>query len=97
MNTNLEWEIVCKLRVTNLEWDIVGELKMMRTDTWYGLSTPKKVFYVMETDIFHTKPVIHHIKNNRVTPMRPYYAAVPVEVVKNWRTCTWASMTVGFP
>ena len=47
--------------------------------------TPKKVFYVMETDIFHKKPV-HHIKNNRVTPMRPYYAAVPVEVVKNWRT-----------
>ena len=54
--------------------------------------TPKKVFYVMETDIFHKKPVVHHIKNDRVTPMRPYYAAVPVEVVQNWRTCTWASM-----
>ena len=54
--------------------------------------TPKKVFYVMETDIFHKKPVVHHIENDRVTPMRPYYAAVPVEVVQNWRTCTWASM-----
>ena len=56
--------------------------------------TPKKVFYVMETDIFHKKPVVHHIKND---PMRLYYAAVPVEVVQNWRTCTWASMTIEFP
>jgi len=58
--------------------------------------TPKKVFYVKETDIFHTEPVIHQIGNdNGVRPMRPYYAAVPVEVVKNWRT--WAGMTVEFP
>ena len=57
--------------------------------------TPKKVFYVKETDIFRTEPVIHQIKNNKVRPMCPYYAAVPVEVVKNWRT--WAGMTVEFP
>ena len=40
-NTNLEWEIVCKLRVTNLELDILGELKMMRTDMWFGLPQRK--------------------------------------------------------
>ena len=54
--------------------------------------TPKKVLYVHDEDIFKRNPVVHHIKNDRVTPMRPYYAAVPVEVVQNWRTCTWASM-----
>jgi len=50
--------------------------------------TPKKVYFVKETDIFHetTKIVIHKIKNKDVKPMRPYYAAVPVEIVKNWRT-----------
>ena len=58
--------------------------------------TPKKVFYVMETDIFKKEPRIHKIGNdNGVRPMRPYYAAVPVEVVKNWRT--WASVTEEFP
>ena len=58
--------------------------------------TPKIVFYVMETDIFKKEPRIHKIGNdNGVRPMRPYYAAVPVEVVKNWRT--WAGMTVEFP
>ena len=58
--------------------------------------TPKIVFYVMETDIFKKEPRIHKIGNdNGVSPMRPYYAAVPVEVVKNWRT--WASVTVEFP
>ena len=58
--------------------------------------TPKIVFYVMETDIFKKEPRIHKIGNdNGVRPMRPYYAAVPVEVVKNWRT--WASVTEEFP
>lgn len=57
--------------------------------------TPKNVYYVMETDIFQKEPPIHKVRNNVVRPMRPYYAAVPVEVVKNWRT--WASMTVEFP
>ena len=58
--------------------------------------TPKIVFYVMETDIFQMEPRIHKIGNdNGVSPMRPYYAAVPVEVVKNWRT--WASVTEEFP
>jgi hypothetical protein len=46
--------------------------------------TPKIVFYVMETDILKKEPRIHKIGNdNGVRPMRPYYAAVPVEVVKN--------------
>jgi hypothetical protein len=46
--------------------------------------TPKKVFYVKETDIFQTEPIIHQIGNNNgVRPMRPYYAAVPVEVCLN--------------
>jgi hypothetical protein len=27
--------------------------------------------------------------------MRPFYATVPMEFVKNWRT--WASLTVEFP
>jgi hypothetical protein len=58
--------------------------------------TPKIVYYVMETDIFKQQPRIHKIGNdNGVEPMRPYYAPVPVEVVKNWRT--WAGMTVEFP
>ncbi len=58
--------------------------------------TPKIVFYVTETDIFKQEPRIHKIgKDNGVRPMCPYYAAVPVEVVKNWRT--WAGMTVEFP
>jgi hypothetical protein len=57
--------------------------------------TPKKVFFVKETDIFHKKPKIHEIENNNVRPMRPYYAAVPVEIVQNWRT--WASITREFP
>ena len=47
--------------------------------------TPKNVYFVKETDIFHetTKIVIHKIENKDVKPMRPYYAAVPVEIVKN--------------
>jgi hypothetical protein len=53
--------------------------------------TPKKVFFVKETDIFHKKPKIHKIENNNVRPMRPYYMAEPVEIVKNWRT--WADRT----
>ena len=58
--------------------------------------TPKMVFYVMETDIFKKEPRIHKIGNdNGVRPMRPYYAAVPVEVIKNRRT--WAGTTVQFP
>jgi hypothetical protein len=58
--------------------------------------TPKIVFYVTETDIFKQQPRIQKIGNdNGVRPMRPYYAAVPVEVVKNWRT--WAGMMVEFP
>ncbi len=57
--------------------------------------TPKRVYYVKENEIFHEEPVIHQIGNDEVTPMRPYYAAVPVEVVKNWRT--WASMTEELP
>jgi len=58
--------------------------------------TPKMVFYVMEKDIFQMEPRILKIGNdNGVSPMRPYYAAVPVEVVKNWHT--WASVTEEFP
>jgi hypothetical protein len=53
--------------------------------------TPKKVFYVKEADIFHKKPVIHKIENHNVRPMRPYYMAEPLEIVKNWRT--WADRT----
>ena len=53
--------------------------------------TPKKVFVVKEADIFHKKPKIHKIENNNVRPMRPYYMAEPVEIVKNWRT--WADRT----
>jgi len=49
--------------------------------------TPKKVFYVKETDIFQTETIIHQIGNNKgVRPMRPYYVAVPVEAIQNWRT-----------
>jgi hypothetical protein len=58
--------------------------------------TPKIVFYVTEPDIFKSQPHVRRIGNNNgVKPMRPYYAAVPVEFVKNWRT--WASLTEKFP
>ncbi len=58
--------------------------------------TPKIVFYVTETDIFISQPHVRRIGNNNgVMPMRPYYAAVPMEYVKNWRT--WANMTEEFP
>ncbi len=58
--------------------------------------TLKIVFYVMESDIFQERPRVHQIGNdNGVRPMRPYYGAPPVEVVKKWRT--WAGMTVQFP
>ena len=58
--------------------------------------TPKIVFYITQPDIFKSQPHVRRIGNdNGVKPMRPYYAAVPVEFVKNWRT--WASLTEEFP
>jgi hypothetical protein len=58
--------------------------------------TPRIVFYVTKPDIFKSQPHVCRIGNNNgVKPMRQYYAAVPMEFVKNWRT--WASMTEGFP
>ena len=58
--------------------------------------TPKIVFYVTKTDILKSHPHVRRIGNNNgVMPMRPYYAAVPMEFVKDWRT--WANMTKEFP
>ncbi len=58
--------------------------------------TPKIVFYRTETEIFKSQPQVRRIRNdNGVKPMRPYYATVPFEFVKNWRT--WAGLNVEFP
>jgi hypothetical protein len=58
--------------------------------------TPKIVFYVTETDIFKRQPQVRRIGNdNGAMPMRPYYAAVLMEFVKNWRT--WVNMMEEFP
>jgi hypothetical protein len=58
--------------------------------------TPKIVFYVTKTDIFKSQPQVRRIGNDDgVKPMRPYYATVPMEFVKNW--CTWSGLNVEFP